>query len=153
VELNVRRAVPADLARVSDIFREASLSNEGDRPLLAAHPEFLVFEPAAIEEGRTLVAVAHGEVRGFVTTHVDGDVWEVVDLFVDPAWMRRGIATRLMADAAAAARSGGATRIEVTANGHALDFYKSAGFVLGHEIELEYGHGYRMQLAVSRTVE
>jgi ribosomal protein S18 acetylase RimI-like enzyme len=153
VELNVRRAVPADLARVSDIFREASLSNEGDRPLLAAHPELLLFEPAAVEQGRTLVAVADGEVLGFVTTQVDADVWEVEDLFVDPAWMRRGVATQLISAAAAAAGSAGATRMEVTANGHALDFYKSAGFVLAHEIELEYGHGYRMQLAVSRTVE
>jgi hypothetical protein len=33
------------------------------------------------------------------------------------------------------------------ANGHALDFYKSAGFVLDEEIDLEFGRGYRMHLA------
>ena len=145
--MSIRLAVPTDLARVSEIFRDASLSNEGDRPLLAAHPEFLIFEPAAIEEGRTLVAVVDDEVVGFVTTLTTAGLWEVEDLFVDPGWMRRGVATQLMVEAASVARSGGALRIEVTANGHALDFYKSAGFVLDHEIDLEFGRGYRMHLA------
>jgi GNAT superfamily N-acetyltransferase len=145
--MSVRLAVPADLARVREIFREASLSNEGDRPLLAAHPEFLVFSPVAIDERRTLVAVVDGQIVGFVTTQTDADLWEVEDLFVDPRWMRRGVATQLVAEAAAVARSGGATRIDVTATGQALDFYKSAGFVLDREIDLEFGRGYRMHIA------
>jgi ribosomal protein S18 acetylase RimI-like enzyme len=105
-----------------------------------------VFSPTAINEGRTLVAVAAGELVGFVTTHIDGDRCEVEDLFVDPTSMRRGVASRLVAEAAASARAGGADRIEVTGNGHALRFYESAGFVLDHEVDLEFGHGYRMHL-------
>ncbi len=146
MDVTIRLAVPVDLGRVSEIFREASLSNEGDRPLLAAHPELLVFAPTAIDEGRTLVAVTDDQVVGFVTTQIVADVWEVEDLFVDPGWMRRGVATQLMAAAAAVARAGSAARLEVTANGHALDFYKSAGFVLDREIDLEYGRGYRMHM-------
>ena len=147
VELTVRQAVPADYDRVSTIFREASLSNEGDRPLLAAHPEFLILAPAALEEGRTLVAETDGRIVGFVTTIVAGEHCEIEDLFVDPAWMRRGVASQLMVEAAAMVRSGGATLIEVTANGHALAFYESAGFVVDREMDLEYGHGFRMHLA------
>jgi len=52
-----------------------------------------------------------------------------------------------MVEAVVAARSAGATEIEVTANGHALAFYESAGFLLGPEITLEFGTGYRMRLA------
>src|SRR5882757_8181104 len=125
VDISVRRANAADFPRVSAIFRDASMSNEGDRPLFVEHPEILVFSPTAIHEGRTLVAVAAGELVGFVTTHIDGGRCEVEDLFVDPTWMRRGVASRLMAEAAASARAGGADRIEVTGNGHALHFYES----------------------------
>ena len=43
--------------------------------------------------------------------------------------MRRGIATALVLDALARAREQEVTRVEVTANGHALAFYKSVGFI------------------------
>jgi ribosomal protein S18 acetylase RimI-like enzyme len=147
MDLAIRRAVAADYDRVSTVFREASLSNEGDRPLLAAHPELLIFAPAALDEGRTLVAETGGRVVGFVTTVVDGDHCEIEDLFVAPAWMRRGVASRLMTAAVASVRGSATATVEVTANGHALAFYESAGFVVDREIDLEFGHGFRMRLA------
>jgi hypothetical protein len=39
----LRDAVPDDDAALRSIFRRASLSNEGDRPLLLANPEHLVW--------------------------------------------------------------------------------------------------------------
>jgi len=145
-DVTIRRAGPADYDRVSTIYREASLSNEGDRPLLTAHPELLVFDPAVLDRNETHAAEVDGEIVGFVTIVVDGDHGEVDDLFVDPAWMRRGVASRLMTEAVAAAGAAGATTIEVDANGHALAFYERAGFVVDREVELEYGRGLRMRL-------
>ena len=147
MDLVIRQAQPTDYDRVSAIFREASLSNEGDRPLLHAHPELLVFDPAVLEAGSTLVAETGGQVVGFVTIVVDGDHGEVDDLFVDPTWMRHGVATRMMTDAVAVARAAGATTIEVDANDHALAFYERAGFVAQREVALEYGRALRMRLA------
>jgi N-acetylglutamate synthase-like GNAT family acetyltransferase len=59
---------------------------------------------------------------------VTGQIGELEDLFVDPDWMRRGIATKLVLDALANAREQGIARIDMTANGHALAFYKKVGF-------------------------
>jgi ribosomal protein S18 acetylase RimI-like enzyme len=146
-DVTLRRAGPADYDRVRTIYREASLSNEGDRPLLTAHPELLVFDPAVLDRNETHAAEVDGEIVGFVTIVVDGDHGEVDDLFVDPVWMRRGVASRLMTEAVAAAGAAGATTIEVDANGHALAFYERAGFVVDREVELEYGRGLRMRLA------
>jgi ribosomal protein S18 acetylase RimI-like enzyme len=92
------------------------------------------------------VAEIDGRIVGFVTTIVDGEHCEIEDLFTEPAWMRRGVASRLMTEAVASVRAAGTTTIEVTANGHALDFYKSAGFVVDRETDLEFGHGFRMHL-------
>ena len=72
------------------------------------------------------VAVDEGVVVGFATITAGADAWELDDLFVAPAHMRRGFATalvrHLLAEADVAA-------IEVTANPHAMAFYRSVGFV------------------------
>ena len=95
------------------------------------------------------MAVSGERIVGFATTNPVGDVDELDDLFVDPDWMRRGIALDLVFDATAIARDRGATRIEVTANGHALSFYGAAGFVLDEMTETRFGPGYRMHLDVT----
>ena len=95
----VRTAVADDVPALAGIYRRASLSNDGDRPFLLAHPEALVFDDALVHDGRTRLATEDGTVVGFATTRlVDGAV-ELDDLFVDPDHMRRGIARRLVADA------------------------------------------------------
>jgi GNAT superfamily N-acetyltransferase len=132
---------------LSDVFRRSSVSNEGDRALIAAHPEFLVFADVSVRAQRTRVTVdGDGHVLGFATTLVAGDVDELEDLFVDPDWMRRGIASGLIADVARRARDRGATRIEVNANEHASDFYRHAGFVQVGEAQTEGGPAPRMHL-------
>jgi len=144
VEPLIRVAVPADLDALRDLFRRSSLSNEDDRASLLAHPEALVFSGLAVDEGRTRVAVADGRIVGFATLLADG---ELEDLFVDPDWMRRGIGRALVLDSVAAARAQGLKRIEVTANGQALPFYESVGFVLDGSVETAFGRGSRMHLA------
>jgi GNAT superfamily N-acetyltransferase len=106
-----------------------------------------------VADGRTRVAItADGTAVGFITTlPTDRSVLEVVDLFVDPDWMRRGIARRLMGDLVETARLTGIARIEVTANPHANGFYRSAGFVVFDECETRFGPAVRMQLVVSAT--
>ncbi len=131
-----------------ELFRRSSLSNDGDRAALLAHPEALELSALGVEEGRTRVAVADGRIAGFATLLGS----ELEDLFVDPGWMRRGIGRALVADAVAVARAQGLERIEVTANDHALAFYESVGFVLEGTVETELGPtgltGLRMSMPV-----
>jgi GNAT superfamily N-acetyltransferase len=125
----IRLGTPADLAALADVYRSASLSNPGDRDRLLAHPEHLVLEPEGLAEGRTHVAEEDGAVVGFATwAETDGGM-ELEDLFVDPQWMRRGIATALVSRIADLLRSRGADTLEVTASPDALEFYRAVGFV------------------------
>ncbi len=142
----IRDAQPSDAAAVSDVYRRSSLSNDGDRDQLLASPDSLVFDPASVHEGRTRVAVADGRIVGFATTSTVADVAELDDLFVDPDWMRRGVATQLVLDVEAVARSHGVRQVEVTANDHALAFYLQAGFVAGRRVQTQFGAGTRMRL-------
>ena len=87
-------------------------------------------------DGRVRVAVDEGVVVGFATITPGPDAWELDDLFVAPAHMRRGFATalvrHLLAEADVAA-------IEVTANPHAMAFYRSVGFVDDGVAETQFG--------------
>ena len=146
----IRDSVPADLAALREVYRRASLSNEGDRMTLLANPDALEFPGLAGDDRRTRVAVATGgQVVGFATTLIAGDAAELDDLFVDPGWMRRGIGRALVLDAIAIARDRGASRVEVTANPHALVFYESVGFAVDHEVQTRFGPGSRMHVDVA----
>jgi GNAT superfamily N-acetyltransferase len=144
----IRIGVPADLPAASDVYRNASLSNAGDRGNLLANPGYLTLGPHGLAEGRTHVAEEDGSLVGFATWAKSGHVFELEDLFVDPPWMRRGIATALVTCIAGVVRARGAARLEVTANPHALGFYTAAGFADCGVTSTEFGPARRMALAV-----
>ena len=149
-QVRVRTADAADLPALREVYRRSSLSNAGEVDVLLAHPEVLVLPDANVLGGRTRVAVdPQGVLVGFATVVGDGPSRELDDLFVDPDHQRRGVATLLLADAAERTRRDGATRIEVTGNPHALEFYESVGFVRVGEVSTELGTGIRMHLDVS----
>jgi GNAT superfamily N-acetyltransferase len=145
----IRRADRADLDAIREIFRAASLSNDGDRAALLAHPEVLEFPEDAVVDGRMRVAVDDdGTVLGFATVTPRADAWELEDLFVDPVHMRRGVATALIRHLVGEAD---VPWIEVTANPHAMAFYRSVGFVDDGVAETKFGPAPRMRLSVGEA--
>jgi GNAT superfamily N-acetyltransferase len=151
VRFVIRDAVPADVAVLRQLYRRASLSNEGDRMNLLANPDVLEWGGLGGDDRRTRVAaIAGGGIAGFATSLPAGDDLELDDLFVDPDWRRQGAARALVLDVVAHARNKGIGRIQVTANQHALVFYEKAGFVADHEVQTRFGPGLRMHLDVAR---
>jgi GNAT superfamily N-acetyltransferase len=149
-DLRIRPGLRADLPVLTDLYRRASLSNSGNVAALLAHPEVLQLTDAGLSEGRTLVATWTGaHIFGFVTTLGAGGVLELEDLFVDPAWMRRGVGRRLVQDVVGVAKAENFRRVEVTANPHALAFYENVGFVHDGEVATRFGAGARMHLQVA----
>lgn len=145
----IRLGTAADLAAASGVYRRASLSNAGDRDNLLAHPEYLILGPEGLAEGRTHVAEQDGSVAGFATWAETAEAIELEDLFVDPGYRRRGIATALVSRIAEVVRARGAERLEVTANPHALGFYRAVGFVDCGIAETVFGAATRMVLVLS----
>jgi GNAT superfamily N-acetyltransferase len=140
----IRAVEPGDAAAMAEVFRRASLANEGDREALLAHPEVLEIEGEALA-GST-VATVDGNVIGFIRVVPGEQTGELEDLFVDPDWLRRGVATDLVRHEADAARRAGLTRIDLTANFHALAFYESVGFVRDGDEQTRFGPAARMHL-------
>ena len=144
----IRRGDAADLPAASDVYRSASLSNAGDHDNLLTHPEHLVLGPDGLAQGRTYVAERGGLHVGFATWSEANGTYELEDLFVDPAWMRHGIASALVDRIAAVLRMRGVQRLEVTANPHALAFYRAAGFTDCGTAETAFGTAARMALEI-----
>jgi GNAT superfamily N-acetyltransferase len=145
----IRLGTPADLAAASSVYRRASLSDESYRDNLLAHPEYLILGPEGLAEGRTHVAEEDGSLVGFATWAETADIIELEDLFVDPDYMRRGIATALVGRIAQVLRARGVERLEVTANPDALGFYRAVGFTDCGVAETDFGPAPRMVLAIS----
>jgi GNAT superfamily N-acetyltransferase len=144
----IRLGTPDDLPGAAAVYRRASLSNAGDRDNLLAHPEFLILGPAGLAEGRTYVAEEDGTMVGFATWAQAGGAIELEDLFVDPGWRRRGIATALVSHIVDVLRARGAQCLEVTANPHAQGFYSAAGFIDCGVAETDFGAAPRKRLAI-----
>jgi len=130
------------------------LSNAGDRDSLLAHPEALTLPDDVLASGRTRVATkTDGTVVGFARTQpTDRGVLELDDLFVDPDAMGRGVARQLILRIVAEAASEDVVRIDVTANDHALGFYRAVGFLTGAPVDTEFGSAQRMHLDVATAV-
>jgi GNAT superfamily N-acetyltransferase len=144
----IRLGVLGDLSALTDVYRRASLSNAGDRDQLLAHPQYLILGPEGLSEGRTYVAEEDGELVGFATWRKVENTFELEDLFVDPGWMRRGVATALVALIAERLRAQGVVRLEATVNPDALEFYGAVGFVECGLAETDFGPARRMVRAL-----
>jgi GNAT superfamily N-acetyltransferase len=145
----IRLGTSADLPAAAGVYRRASLSNTGDRDNLLAHPEYLDLGPEGLAEGRTYVAEEDGSVVGFATWAEAVGTIELEDLFVDPDWRRRGIATALVSRIVDVLRARGVQWLEVTANPHAQGFYGTAGFVDCGVAETDFGAAPRKRLAIN----
>jgi GNAT superfamily N-acetyltransferase len=148
VTVEVRAARSRDRPALAEIYRRSSLSNPGDRPHLLTHPDALELPWSDTSHERTRVATSGGRIVGFATLEVTGDTGELEDLFVDPDSLRKGVATALMHDVIAAAGARGARQLEVTANPHALEFYRRMGFADRGPASTRFGSGRRMRLEV-----
>ncbi len=140
----IRSAVESDAGTLRSIFRCASLTYEGARELFAAHPEWLEWDDSMLPFAR--VAAVDGRVVGFASARPADDFLELEDLFTDPEWMRKGVATALIKDIA-----GRGLRIEVTASPQAAGFYDSLGFVANGIAETPGGPAPRMRLEATSS--
>ena len=77
-----------------------------------------------------------------------GGVTELEDVFVDPGWRRRGIATALVKGIAEVLRARGVERPDMTANPHAMGFYTAIGFARSGVVSTEFSEAPRMVLAI-----
>jgi ribosomal-protein-alanine N-acetyltransferase len=117
-----RKYAPADAECISAISRQA--------------PEAAQWSPAGYEEAvragqLVLVAETAGAVSGFVVCRFASGEGEILNLAVAPSERRKGVGSRMLAEAAAEAKAKRVERLYLEvreSNGAAISFYRKHGF-------------------------
>lgn len=145
----IRFAAPGEAPVLEALQRRSSLVWEEYREALLAHPDAISVTESEVEQHSVRVAVANDRIVGFCTTFpLDVATAEIDALFVEPDLMRNGIGRALITDASGVAIANGVTRLEVTGNPRAVEFYERVGFVADHEVPTRFGPGVRMHRAL-----
>jgi GNAT superfamily N-acetyltransferase len=123
-EARLRPAVPDDYERVRELTLESKAHWGYDREFVRRWAEGLSFE----SDRERWVAELDREVVAWaaLVPPVEG-VAVLDDLWVDPAWIGRGLGSKLFRLAAERARELGAARLEWGAEPNAVGFYEKLG--------------------------
>jgi GNAT superfamily N-acetyltransferase len=123
-EPRLRPAAPDDYERVRELTFESKAHWGYDRDLVRSWAEGLTFG----SDRERWVAELDGEVVAWAALAAPADGIAVLDdLWVDPAWIGRGLGARLFRLAADRARELGAARLEWGAEPNAVGFYEKLG--------------------------
>jgi len=130
-EPTIRSYQPTDYESVVALWRNVGF-NVDDRDSAEALARYVALNP-----GLFLIAEAGGSLVGTVLGTWDGRRSIVYRLAVDPGWRRRGIATRLMAEAERRLEALGARSVALLTwrdDEQAVGFYEALGYEIGEGV-------------------
>jgi GNAT superfamily N-acetyltransferase len=125
--LKIRAARPDEGPRLKEIAVAAKSFWGYERQSVQRWADDGDFSPAGLARLAAFVAEEGGHAVGWAALLRKSDGWWLEDLWVEPAWMGKGVGSRLFRHAAAHARSAGAKRLHWEAEPHAVEFYERMG--------------------------
>jgi GNAT superfamily N-acetyltransferase len=138
--LTIREGTEADFELLRAIAVEAKAHWGYDRAQVAEWASGGDFEPESLRRRLLYVAEEEGRPVGWAALIPRGEVGWLEDLWIEPAWIGRGLGRMLFERVAAEARKRGARRLEWEAEPNAHGFYRHLGAVyLRDSEETEWG--------------
>jgi ribosomal protein S18 acetylase RimI-like enzyme len=123
----IRRARPGEAAALSELAFRSKAHWGYDADFMAASRADLTLSVAEVEADPVYVADAGGRPLGFYRLRGDGAEGELVDLWVAPEAIGRGLGRRLWRHALATARRRGFRALTLQSDPHAEGFYLAMG--------------------------
>ena len=125
--MRIRPGREGDFERLREIALDAKAHWGYDRALVEEWAQAGDFEPETLRSRLLYVAEAEGQPVGWAALIPRGEVGWLEDLWVEPAWIGRGLGRALFERVAAEARQLGARRLEWEAEPNAAGFYEHLG--------------------------
>jgi GNAT superfamily N-acetyltransferase len=125
--ISIRPARPDEGERLREIAIDAKGHWGYDRDWIRSWAAQGDFSPEAMRGKPVLVAETADGAVGFAAIIPQGAVAVLDDLWVEPAWIGRGVGTKLFRACADRARELGAERMEWEAEPNAVGFYEKLG--------------------------
>jgi GNAT superfamily N-acetyltransferase len=134
-EVRIRRALPEEAGALTELIMRSKAHWGYDAAFLEACRPGLTMRRESIERDHVVCAEVGGDLAGVahVATQDDGEAY-LDDLFVEPAYMGRGVGKLLWGHAVAWAAATGATAMVFGADPNARPFYEHLGAVVVGEI-------------------
>lgn len=152
-DLSLRSATAADAVALSELAMRSKAYWGYPAEFMAACRAELTLSPQQLGEGKLIAELLHhnGNLVGFFALEALGATgFELVALFVEPAWIGRGAGRRLMQRALQKARAGGGKTLTIQGDPHADRFYLAAGCERAGERESGSIPGRMLPLFVAR---
>ncbi len=127
VELRVRRARPADAARLSEIAGAAKAHWGYPEAWLAAWAPVLEVTPEYVERQRVFAGAYERETVAFYALEARAERWSLEHFWVDPRWHGRGVGRRMFGDALDRIRAVRPGIMVIEADPYAAGFYARMG--------------------------
>jgi GNAT superfamily N-acetyltransferase len=126
-EIHIREGRESDFERLRAIAVEAKAHWGYDRALVEEWAQGGDFEPKSLRRRLVYVAEEDGRPVGWAALIPRGEVGWLEDLWVEPAWIGRGLGRALFEHVVTEARQRGARRLEWEAEPNAQGFYRHMG--------------------------
>lgn len=125
--MTFRKAAPDEASALTDLALRSKRSwGYSDEFMKKVMPDMIVHRKF-LEEEHGIVAEEGGSVLGYAIVRVDGDEAFLRDLFVEPAYQRKGAGRALFEECKRIARAAGAVRIRLYGDPNAAPFYERLG--------------------------
>jgi GNAT superfamily N-acetyltransferase len=125
--VNIRPALVSECTRLTAIAHAAKRHWDYPEEWIALWKEDLTYTPARFDTEEILVAEIDSDIAGTVSLCCQGADADLEALWVDPAWIGRGVGSALLDCALRRARAVGASRMTIVADPNAVGFYERAG--------------------------
>jgi GNAT superfamily N-acetyltransferase len=127
VTIEIRRARPDEGPQLREIAIAAKSYWGYDGESVRRWADDGDFTPSGLATLDAFVAEADGRAVGWASLLQKDDGWWLEDLWVEPAWMGKGIGEGLFRHAASRARSLGSRKLQWEAEPNAVGFYERMG--------------------------
>ncbi len=126
-ELHIRRALESEAAQLSALVLRAKAHWGYTSAQLDAWRQDLEVSPLTMRLQATFVGELDGRLIGLYSLIPAHASWHLDNLWIEPAHVRQGHGSKLLAHAIRTAADGGAVTLSVDADPHAAEFYLSCG--------------------------
>jgi GNAT superfamily N-acetyltransferase len=125
--IHIRDGHEADFRRLRQIAVDSKAHWGYERALVEDWAEGGDFEPESLGQRLVYVADEDGQAVGWASLIPRGEVGWLEDLWIEPAWIGRGVGRMLFEHVKERARALGAKRLEWEAEPNARGFYERMG--------------------------
>jgi len=125
--IRIREGQASDFERLREIAVDSKAHWGYDRTIVEEWAEGGDFDPESLARRLVYVAEAEGAPVGWASLVPRGEVGWLEDLWVEPAWIGRGVGRMLFEHVKDRARELGAGRLEWEAEPNAHSFYERMG--------------------------